>query len=234
MAIVRATVRLHRDSNMAIDDSVNVWHFQGVFEPFTPGDSIAVADALSQFYESIYMFYGSQMIRGIGLGMTTEFANVVVGAAGPDDDVISKVLYSVPGPGQAFPAAVGDNYPEEVAVCLSFSGDIQGISEESGQTRPASRRRGRIYLGPLTNNIAWSGSGHNIELPATGGAILDAYEAFIANLQTIADPPVHIVYSPTSAVGYPIRSASVDNAFDTMRSRGRAPTDRLVRSITQA
>ena len=50
---------------------------------------------------------------------------------------------------------------EEVAAVISIAADFSGAVEESGSTRPRSRRRGRLYIGPLIQSSgSTDASGH--------------------------------------------------------------------------
>ena len=112
------------------------------------------------------------------------------------------------------PAASGSPAPEEVAAVLSFKADTAGLLEVSGATRPKSRRRGRLYLGPLnTGTFATAGAGVFLAL-AFQGTILGAAENFLAQV------PEWSVWSRADAAVHPVVDGWLDNAFDTQRRRG--------------
>lgn len=113
----------------------------------------------------------------------------------------------------------GPVMPEEVAVCLSFRGVLA-----SGA--PPARRRGRVYLGPLSTQTIVAGG--NSRSRVAGGFIedvIEGYEAAWAELTTAGN--VHEVWSPTDEVGRTVVQAWVDNEFDTQRRRGTASTNRV-------
>lgn len=117
--------------------------------------------------------------------------------------------------------------PEEVAIALSIHGDLTGIPESDGATRPAARRRGRLFLGPWSQDaVAGPIGGHvyvNIPLQntlvAAASNLLDAL--FAADLQW------H-VWSRANAAVYPVVGGWLDNAFDTIRSRGADASGRVL------
>ena len=116
----------------------------------------------------------------------------------------------------------GGVFPEEVAACLSFRGVLQ-----SGE--PAARRRGRVYLGPLSDNVLVGDGQLRSRMPlAVRTTILDAYEAAWGELTTAGN--VHTVWSSADATRYPVVQAWVDDAFDTQRRRGPAATTRTTRN----
>ena len=107
--------------------------------------------------------------------------------------------------------------PPEVSLCGSFQAvAASGI--------PQSRRRGRIFLGPLnTGTLASTGR------PAVGSvAILrNALEA-LRVASAAAATWEWSVFSTKNLVNYSIANGWVDDEFDTQRRRGRLP---IVRSV---
>jgi hypothetical protein len=101
--------------------------------------------------------------------------------------------------------------PQEVALCLSFY---------AGRNLP--RRRGRLYLGPF-----FAGEMAGRPSLTQQNRLLDL-ASDLANLGG-ADVSWR-VYSPTDGGNYPVSNAWVDNAWDTQRSRGLAPTGRVLRA----
>jgi hypothetical protein len=112
----------------------------------------------------------------------------------------------------------GSLLPEEVAVALSWTGDpVSGV--------PMARRRGRTFLGPLNSFVVFN-AGQGISRPwltfrqTIKEAAEDLISAFTGDL---------VVYSKTSvpAAATPITGGWIDDAFDTIRSRGPSPTSKL-------
>jgi hypothetical protein len=110
-------------------------------------------------------------------------------------------------------SASAQNMPTEVAVCASYYAD-----------RNLPRQRGRIYIGPLIH-----GSGN-----FSDGALrpADSVRANIAAacrwLSQNQNQQTWCVLSRAAAAAYPITAGWVDDAFDTQRRRGAAPTTRDV------
>lgn len=109
--------------------------------------------------------------------------------------------------------------PEEVAVACSWQGDrVSGV--------PQARRRGRVFLGPL-NTFALSNAGLGNSRPwATfRSTIAQAASALLADFAGEL-----VVYSRTSVppVATEITNGWIDDAFDTIRSRGPGPTVRTL------
>lgn len=124
------------------------------------------------------------------------------------------------------PAAAGEpdsSLPHECAAVLSFHADLFGIHEEVGITRPRARRRGRIYLGPLTPGASTGLA------QATINPTLQ--QAMRVNANTMHDEALAAdftwcVNSRVDATLRPVVAGWTDNAFDTQRRRGMAATSR--------
>lgn len=139
-------------------------------------------------------------------------------------------------------AGVAGALPGEVACCLSMNADLVNVPEEApddadadlAPERPASRRRGRIYFGPLTSQ-ALSGS-----VPERPNAVLK--NILLGLGKSLAQPtnPVLtalntglVVRSDSGFAGaaYPVIRVSVDDAFDVQRRRGVKPTAKVVLAV---
>lgn len=229
MAILRSQVILPYKSGQPEDIVVNTWHF-AISGPLTgAAEDAQVNAALTTFYQAIDGFLAST------LDATSNAASVQTylldpGGAGPEDDdagspVNVDTFTITPGGGTPL--------PHEVAMCLSMSSDLTGVAEEDGSTRPASRRRGRIYLGPLDTSVVGVEGVTNNARPGTGArnAILDAAETMVNALQAFTNPINLSVYSRVEGVTRPVTKLWMDDAFDTMRGRGADPTSRLSRNV---
>jgi hypothetical protein len=113
------------------------------------------------------------------------------------------------------------SYPAEVALCLSYRGSLLA------GTNPR-RRRGRIYLGPLSNSgIAAISSGDSRPLAAVMTYVADAGKRLMdANSATNVE---WVVFSKAGQERTSVQHVWVDDAFDTQRRRGADPTTRITR-----
>lgn len=108
------------------------------------------------------------------------------------------------------------NYPQEVALCLSFYGDYAGNKNE----------RGRIFLMPGLSPSGGPGSGRPSDTLLQWA--LDFYDAPNASFPDIGGIDWKFgVYSPTKKSFKQSQHAWVDDEWDTMRSRGLRATKRL-------
>lgn len=118
-------------------------------------------------------------------------------------------------------SSAGANYdlPAEVQLAFSYAND-------SENSIPRGRRRGRIYIG------GWSESANTTGRP-TGTVVSDAaddIETYVDAVNLIPDLTA-CVYSRTNSAGYAIERVYVDNEWDTLRSRGTISTVRETRTI---
>lgn len=121
------------------------------------------------------------------------------------------------------PASVVTPYPNEVAVCLSF---------KTSQGTVTSRNRGRIYIGPLHGDRAAAKDLLGNAVPSAGikSAALDLAKELYDGGEAIG-MPWSIWSRAGNSLGH-ILSAWVDDAFDTQRRRGQAPTARITADLT--
>lgn len=117
-----------------------------------------------------------------------------------------------------------NGYPDEVAICVSFHSAFGADVEfGGGGTRPRARDRGRIYLGPLNRDC---GAQHitTKELQVDSQVATDIASSAGALL---GDPDyTWCVWTRAGAGLKPVTAGWVDNAFDTQRRRGQAPSVR--------
>lgn len=235
MTIIRATARLSPVSGLDEDAAINVWHFADSTGTLTLDTATGIALFVATFYQNATLaaLWSPAVMRGVGLVHRVDVASVSTLSAGPDDDVVSKVVHSgsfAISTEPTSPVAL----PSEVAVAMSFAGDLEGFAEETGVTRPRSRRRGRLFLGPWCSSASATATGNRASVSAAcRDAILDAYALTITSINSIATNPKHVVYSVTNGNTVQIETVSVDDAFDTVRSRGQAPTVRETRAVVQ-
>ena len=105
--------------------------------------------------------------------------------------------------------------PTEVSVCVSFQG-----SKVSGL--PQSRRRGRIFMGPIANTA----TGTDGRLTNANAILFGDFGQSLLDSSTANSNYDWAVYSPTNGTAVNVVDGWVDNEFDTQRRRGRIATQR--------
>lgn len=204
---VQASAPLYGDVSQTMS---NTWYFDGAPSTTRAEDGVEAMARLAAFYAAIDgVLYPSSVV-----GSTISFEVYDMGDTPP-----RVPIDSISGP---LTASGGTAYPSDIAICLSYRGVYT-----SGVNR--ARRRGRVYLGPLLASVGVAVSGQGMRV-TTGviTAILDAAELLAT---TIVDPITWVMWSETDQVSHPIVLASVDNGFDTRRTRDNPATTRTERDI---
>lgn len=205
----RAQITFQNTSGLPEDVIVNTMHFSG------PEDSgTDIVDKINVFYNGtpagepapVCRYFGPQVSRVAG-SMKIELYNL--------DDPEPRVAYQT-WTGAPADAGSTEGLPSEVALCVSWQAAVvSGV--------PAGRRRGRNYLGPLGINAVSA-----TEPPRPVQALLDVIAASGSVLINEVDAHPLAIYSTAGVtpVFYDVVTGYVDNAFDTMRSRGEKTTSR--------
>jgi hypothetical protein len=203
MADVRAQVILHTVDAVPENYVSNSWCFSGM-DPGT--DDAAIVTMLKDFYDDIPFSQWSSVIAGSG-----------------HEVKLSELPGLVPnypyfeGTFNLSAAPTGTPLPSEVAICLSFQGD-----REAGN--PQARRRGRLYLGPLSTSTNTSGR------PSTTimTSIANAATTLMATAATLSSGGGWAIWSVADQHAVAVDNGWIDNAFDIQRRRGVLYTSRTV------
>lgn len=212
MAFCRVQVALVNDSLLPRDEAQNVWHFNTPNDVATDGPDIVTV--LTNFYNTAHQnILFSNLLTG---GLRFKLYDLA-------DPEPRPPLYDVTG---TLTGTLGAAYPAEVAVCLSMQGPvIAGV--------PQARRRGRLYLGPISTAAGAAGTGDLRVAVSARQDIAEAAEDLMT--QVVLPGLVWSVYSPTidatgslAASFTTVTNGFINDAFDTQRRRGLAPTTRTV------
>jgi hypothetical protein len=214
MPFIRALVELNNDSLQPVDRSTNTWHFE---LPDATAPTLALLTTqLDDFYTSVGGLFGPQL-TGTG---NIKYYNLE--DAEPRAPIGTGLVTFTPG---------ANGFPSEVAICLSYQGTL--VSGES-----QARRRGRLYLGPLSITTGSIDSGDVRVTAAARTTIATAADALMDST-TIAGRR-WCVFSPATAGPPPwsagtlldafvtITNGWVNNDFDTQRSRGLRSSARTI------
>lgn len=211
---IRAQYTLQNVDSIPRDVAVNTWHYRsnGLLE----GDLDDIQAQLEDFYTAIQGLLSTALSGTIGFKLY---------------DLVDPNP-RVPVRQGSFDITTGDEgqmLPSECAICLSFRG-----AEGSGLN--ARRSRGRVFLGPLDLGV--------IGNRTTDAEVIEAARLTIGNAAgnllaaSLLSTATWSVFSPTTAGAepwaagdlsvstIPIEAGYVDDAFDTIRSRGVGPLNR--------
>jgi hypothetical protein len=213
MATVRATVRLPYTTGIPQDVSTNTLHFFTVASPPTQTELDDIAARIALYYGEWGQYLSTMIDR----------PNCSITMYDLADSMPRQPIYQEP---LTIPTAAGtQNLPTEVSVVHSFRGLLT-----SGQ--PPARRRGRLYLGPLTI----------LAQPGTGGGFSRPVQVMIDDILTGGQQLGNdagatgvrwAVYSPTDATTFAVVSNHVNNEWDTQRRRGVLATQKNEEPVVQ-
>lgn len=220
MTVVHTQAVLGSITALPRDVTINNFTFQVPGTPPTEAQYDAIEAALEDFYNAdlagpglgVHNYIGKVMSRAAN---ACSFRHYDITAHGSGDAAGSPVRITSWTLGAE--QAGGKDWPEQVALGLSFRGNYgTDVEFGPGKTRPRSRRRGRVFLGPL-NDLGYSQD-------ATTGRVKPSN-----NMQLVwADAGRRLmnadvgwsVWSRVDVITWEdVVAGWVDDRFDTQRSR---------------
>lgn len=220
----RVTVKLPSLSGLLEDVVENVFHVQdaalepaGLWPTITARFVAFYNDTPTGGVEGLHHFMSQSLDRGANRAMVT-LTEVVLPLGVPQPSPYFTQNFTLAGGTGGIPL------PSEIAVVTSFH-SVYDVPEHNIGTRPRARRRGRVFVGPL-NSLSISAASGTKSVP--DGTLIDTLRRATLDLRHSLDiiKPLG-VYSRVGATFYsPLVAGWVDNAFDTQRRRGEAPTVR--------
>lgn len=237
MGHYKITNAFHSVTGLPEDDVITTYHFDTTEDGENNATALKLCGHVAAAWESI---------TAPGTGKPSAWIS-------PEISRVQKPTVKAYGHNGGSPIAMTDwlamtasnfdqGMPGEVALCLSYNADLTDILEEapddadpdSRPERPASRRRGRLFVGPL---VLTCGTATEPTRPIdTLRNDLLGLGVFLGNPTDPALTAVDamwIIYSNAGLAGeaHEIIRCSVDNAFDTQRRRGVKQTNRLLANV---
>lgn len=206
MGICRVQVVIPRDTGLPEDVSTNTFHFITPNADVEQADVDAIDTLILEYYttapggdSSLWSWYG--VVNG------TTVSRRYYDLSDPTPRVPIDINSS------DFGATGGDSLPEECAAVNSFEG-----APSSGVNQ--SRRRGRLYHGPLRAGAVAISSNRVLLVPG----VLNTLNSISARLKdnSITATRPWAVFSPTNGTAVQVHRGWADNAVDTQRRRGPA------------
>lgn len=221
-----ARVILEGASALPEDRFVNDWSFTetGTLDPTTFTDILTM---LAGFYtgvspttgRALHSFISNAHNRVAG-GLLAIYNATGKEAGGPANPLGSPIFET---PFLIGPSAAAATLPTECSAVVSMHANLTNVQEETGTTRPAARRRGRVYIGPL-NTDAITADQDSAHLSSSFiQTVVDQFQSF-----NDFGAPVLSVWSRADAVFRPVVGGFVDNAVDIQRRRGQEATSRTL------
>lgn len=210
-AVARVQHLWGRDNGLTEDTITNTWYFLSTGEDLVDAiEGNILSDAVHAFHHTLRSWMSSVLVAT----PTTQVYDM-------QDSEPRAPVYEETYSGSS---TASDGLPSELAVCVSFQAEVV-----SGANM--RRRRGRVYLGPLSPAcFSTSESAGDYRVAAAFVTAIDS--AYTTLLSTLASNSwVHVIYSPTTheestLLGsvHQVTTAWVDNAADIQRRRGSKAT----------
>jgi hypothetical protein len=209
----RLQLSIARDNGLPEDTVTNTWYVTDqVSSSFGTVSAEPCSDALLTFYVNMQSWFAS-ILTG-----TLSVKAYDMSDTEPRAPVWEDTASWSPG---------STSLPAELACCLSFRG-----ASVSGE--PMARRRGRVYLGPLSEGALGTVSTSDRPVSSSLFAAVDThYATMVTAWGAVGSGYEHCVYSPTTdasqtitASCIPVELAWMDNAWDVQRRRGAKATSR--------
>lgn len=204
---VKAQVTFQGATNVPKDRFINTFHFDSTEGSLTAA-ATAIGPQLGTFYGSVAYPNPTGMGAYLSQFVLRPFKIRYYDMAQAEPRVPYEQSFSL----GTYPAGATFDLPEEVAACLSFH----------GAPPITARRRGRIFLGPLNGFIL---NDATTTLPARVDSSFRT-GACTAMLALANADLGWSVYSQTTDTLVPVTGGWADDAFDTQRRRGPAPSAR--------
>jgi len=213
---LRLQVNVPRDTLIPADAAVMTWHFRTNEVGTVEQEAQDIVTKMIVFYDAVDVYFS------LNVGTLWHYSTYDLEQPEPRVPIYEADVTHVPGT-TALPA--------EAAICLSMQAlPVSGLNQR--------RRRGRVFLGPLTVATGANANGDMRPDPAVRTAIVTAAGALTPNFvgATSGSEIEPCVFSrATFAVSgalidafVPVEQWYVDDAYDTQRRRGPAPTTRTV------
>lgn len=237
MPIIRAVVNFQSETELPEDVVQNVFHFAVPVGPIEAGDIADIGAALNRFY---------CLDSGAGAGEVKVMDFMAAAGTSPGLPFVNYYnvgVGGVTGSPIGFSELLGAGYnvtdaplPKEVAVCLSFHGDLTDVPESvpvdpagpENDLRLASRRRGRIFLGNLALNAQVAETDGARVNPNLQRTLVLSAERLMNDADFATRGITWVVYSRKADVSHDVVGGWVDDAFDVQRRRGLAPSARQI------
>lgn len=177
-------------------------------------------------------WYISEVVdRGANACSIDAYLTDDLSGATPFGSPTSSTSFTMPSPGGA------QQFPEEVAVVLSYHGDLTDVpvsmanpTPPPATIRPAQRRRGRLFLGPLYTGAAEDGIASIIPALILRTDLGQAFKTMCNTISAGTSGDV-AVWSRADGDAYPVVAGWVDDAWDIQRRRGLEPTQRTLFTV---
>ena len=205
MPICRATIGLEAASALPADISTNTFHFD------VTAIGTLTLDNVVDLLEDLYFNETSADPLADWISVDNAGTNYGIKIYNLEDPEPRSPIRETFG---TWTPSGGAGLPAEVALVSSFQ-----AAPESGENQ--ARRRGRVYVPWIIAGANEGGRPSTDLVNSVAGAFEEFWNAAEASVNV-----EWVVWSPTSNDAYAVAQGWVDNAWDTQRRRGVAPSAR--------
>lgn len=239
MSVYRTQVEFQPVSGLPEDVCVNTWHFEDSGDTGVVTAAAALNGVMASAYTRIDPDVGNSVAEMISSSISrANKPKVATYEIDPLTGLAISDRFEDTFAGFAAPIGAGP-MPREIGLCLSMSANAgdwpeetaDGVDAGAERDRPASRHRGRVYIGPLSQAALTAGTDSR-----PGNAVLQAIlamgEYLMSNPAPLVDNElVPVVYSRQSRVTHTVTGYWIDNEWDVQRRRGLRRTTRLTLGV---
>jgi hypothetical protein len=243
MTACQIAVHLPDKNGMPADDTINTFTFADTSSTETAS---GLANLVFPFLESFYngtsnggtiaSYLANSLDRNVDRATMVAYQLAGSGGIAPVTPLGGPVAQSTWSLGAVLNSSPTD-IPRECAAVMTIESPHAGLAEDTpggaagpaGDTHPAARHRGRIYLGPF--NVGAMGAGVN------GPGIIEAFRNTVAgsagvlltNVNTLPGATAYWgIWSRVNHAITPVTFGHIDDAWDTQRRRGIQSTQRTI------
>jgi hypothetical protein len=229
--IDHVTVNFPHHSGLARDQVVNTWTFAA--------EADLDAGALTTIESALTDFYNGSTVAGSGLTVASFIGPTMSRTIAPTfkhydlDGHLNGTAVGSPVRVQSMALLGAGNggtgLPAEVACCLSYHSAFGTDAEfgPGGLTRPRSRDRGRVFIGPLSATGCITQEATTLRPRVSDSLQQTLIDAGRRLFSFPSLPASWVVWSRKAAAVHNVIQISVDDAFDTQRRRGERPNVRF-------
>lgn len=218
--ILKAEVTLPYLSGLDRDVSINVFHFL-IADGNWEDASLAAGLELSAFYNTIWDldtdgdwsvadFIGSVVDRSADACKIQYY-----GAQADPQVLLFEERFTLGGD-----VAAAGTLPLESSICASFTATPGGVV-------PKGRRRGRVYIGPLTAGAMVSIVGGGAVVPFVNPIIAEVLVRSMEQMAGESTEAIWAIYSRAADAAFEVTGGWVDNELDTQRRRQLEASSRV-------
>jgi hypothetical protein len=181
--------------------------------------------------ENVGDYISESISRAANAHTVTAYSSTDLSGATPFGSPVGQTSFTIGA------AVAGSPFPEEVAAVISYNANLTDVpvsepnpSPPPATIRPAQRRRGRMFVGPLQAATGTEVSGIIRPSPTFRADLCLAFEQ-MASAFNATDSLYLGVWSRADAEVWQVGEGYVDDAWDTQRRRGVAATTRTTFTV---